>query len=84
MEFKSASQEGMSTSAKHGILKIPNAYAIAYIIDGQHRLYGYAGTEYSEKNQIPVVAFENMEEADQLDLFMKINEKQGHDLMKFN
>ncbi|SFJ23042.1 DGQHR domain-containing protein [Myroides guanonis] len=59
-----------------GTLKIPNSYAIAYIIDGQHRVYGYANSKYQSVNTIPVVAFENLETSDQLKIFMDINENQ--------
>ncbi len=59
-----------------GTLKLPNSYAIAYIIDGQHRIYGYAGTKYAETNTIPVVAFHNMTTEKQLQIFMDINENQ--------
>ena len=64
------------SSSRFGYLIIPNAYGIAYIIDGQHRVYGYAGSEYKEKNTIPVVAFNNMESQEQLKIFMDINENQ--------
>ncbi|MFY0684689.1 MAG: DGQHR domain-containing protein [Balneola sp.] len=73
-EPSGASPEG--SNAKTGILKIPNAYAIGYIIDGQHRLYGYAGSNFSKTNSIPVVAFENLTASDQLKIFMDINENQ--------
>ena len=66
--------EGQST--KVGILHLPNIYQCAYIIDGQHRLYGYSETKYSKTNTIPVVAFVNMEQQEQLKLFMDINEHQ--------
>ena len=59
-----------------GILSIPNVYGLAYIIDGQHRVYGYAGSKYKEKNTIPVVAFDGMEHSKQLEIFMDINENQ--------
>jgi DNA sulfur modification protein DndB len=65
-----------NSSSKLGILKIPNAYAIAYIIDGQHRLYGYANSKYLKTNTIPVVAFDGLESVEQLKLFMDINENQ--------
>lgn len=64
------------SKAEFGMLSIPNAYGIAYIIDGQHRVYGYANSEYKDKNTIPVVAFENMESEEQLKIFMEINENQ--------
>lgn len=71
-----ASQRGEETRARLGILKIPNAYAIAYIIDGQHRVYGYAQTDFKESNTIPVVAFYGLESTEQLKIFMDINENQ--------
>ena len=71
-----ASQRGDETRARQGILKIPNAYAIAYIIDGQHRVYGYASTDFKESNTIPVVAFYGLESTEQLKIFMDINENQ--------
>ena len=59
-----------------GTLSIPNVYGLAYIIDGQHRVYGYAGSKYKDNNTIPVVAFDGMEHAKQLEIFMDINENQ--------
>ena len=59
-----------------GILHLPKVYQSAYIIDGQHRLYGYADSQYAESNCIPVVAFENLDKEKQLKLFMEINENQ--------
>lgn len=61
---------------KMGILHLPNKYHSAYIIDGQHRLYGYSDTEYANKNAIPVVAFVNLDPHKQMELFMDINENQ--------
>lgn len=66
--------DGQST--KVGVLHLPNIYQCAYIIDGQHRLYGYSETKYAKTNTIPVVAFVNMEQQEQLKLFMDINEHQ--------
>ena len=65
-----------NSSSKLGVLKITNAYAIAYIIDGQHRLYGYANSQYKDSNTIPVVAFDGLDSIEQLKLFMDINENQ--------
>lgn len=64
------------SDAEFGILNIPNAYGIAYIIDGQHRVYGYSNSKYKDVHTIPVVAFQNMESEDQLKIFMEINENQ--------
>lgn len=59
-----------------GILHLPKQYKSAYIIDGQHRLYGYSDSKYANKNSIPVVAFENLDKKEQIKLFMEINENQ--------
>ncbi|PCI56107.1 MAG: hypothetical protein COB36_04795 [Alphaproteobacteria bacterium] len=75
LQFEASGREEDSIS-QYGTLKIPNAYAIAYIIDGQHRIYGYAGTEYKNSNTIPVVAFEGLESIEQLEMFMSINQNQ--------
>lgn len=66
----------VDSKAKFGMLSIPNAYGIAYIIDGQHRVYGYASSKQKDNNTIPVVAFENMPSEEQLKIFMEINENQ--------
>ncbi len=70
------SQRADDSRSRLGILKIPNAYAIAYIIDGQHRVYGYAQSDFKESNTIPVVAFYGLESTEQLKIFMDINENQ--------
>lgn len=62
--------------ASLGILHLPQKYRSAYIIDGQHRLYGYSDSPYASKNSIPVVAFENLDHQEQVRLFMEINENQ--------
>ena len=64
------------SKSEFGYLLIPNAYGIAFIIDGQHRLYGYAQSRHKDDSTIPVVAFENMPSEEQLKIFMDINENQ--------
>ncbi|MEJ7778562.1 MAG: DGQHR domain-containing protein [Daejeonella sp.] len=59
-----------------GILHLPKKYRSAFIIDGQHRLYGYANSQYKSSNTIPVVALINLERSEQVKLFMQINENQ--------
>ena len=64
-----------------GILHLPANYASAWIIDGQHRLYGYAYARdtaaFSEdKTTIPVLAYENMPADKEMNLFIDINSKQ--------
>ena len=73
--FEAGSKSG-SSSSRFGMLKLPNAYSIAYIIDGQHRLYGYANSRFKDSNTIPVVAFSNLPSLTQLEMFMNINQNQ--------
>lgn len=75
IEFHGQKRTGVSRS-RSGTLKIPNAYAIAYIIDGQHRIYGYANSDFKKSNTIPVVSFVGLDPSEQLEMFMDINENQ--------
>lgn len=76
VQFDLAPGGSDDTKTKLGYLTIPNAYCIAYIIDGQHRVYGYAGSKYKDTNTIPVVAFDGLPSDEQLRIFMDINEHQ--------
>lgn len=73
--FQGKSRNEHSRS-RAGILKIPNAYSFAYIIDGQHRLYGYASSVFKNNNTVPVVAFLDLDATKQLEIFMDINQNQ--------
>ena len=75
LQFDLAKNDGDS-STKLGILHLPAKYKSAQIIDGQHRLLGYAGTDYASTHTIPVVAFENLSADMQIKLFMQINQNQ--------
>ena len=64
-----------------GALHLPPIYASAWIIDGQHRLYGYAYARGKEGfNQdstgLPVLAYENLPADKEMNLFIDINSKQ--------
>jgi DNA sulfur modification protein DndB len=74
--FDPANTQVSSTISDVGILHLPKKYKSAYIIDGQHRLYGYSNSEFKSKNTIPVVAFVNLSRDEQVQLFMQINENQ--------
>lgn len=74
--FDQSSTKIEETISKIGILHIPKRYRSAYIIDGQHRLYGYSDSKYATSNTIPVVAFVDLERTEQIKLFMDINENQ--------
>lgn len=65
----------------YGILHLPGNYATAWIIDGQHRLYGYAFAAAKdgardEKSTLPVLAFENLSADEEQNMFVDINSEQ--------
>lgn len=64
------------SNSRFGMVEIPMAFAIANIIDGQHRVYGYSASEYFKKDTIPVVAFMNMTTEEQLEMFIDVNQNQ--------
>jgi len=74
--FDRAETQCDETICTLGTLSLPQKYRSAFIIDGQHRLYGYANTKYKTTNAIPVVAFENLARTEQVNLFMQINQNQ--------
>ncbi|WP_066506883.1 DGQHR domain-containing protein [Abyssisolibacter fermentans] len=76
LSFDRANKQDVDSIATLGTLHLPQQYKSAYIIDGQHRLYGYSDSKYAKTNSIPVVAFENLEKEEQIKLFMEINENQ--------
>lgn len=61
-----------------GRLYLPRQYASAMVIDGQHRLYGYAHSERILKDKetdstVPVLAYENLPPTTEAKLFVDIN-----------
>ena len=65
------------TKVAFGHLYLPCQYRSAWIIDGQHRLYGYAPLSDDELDQnIMVVAFENLDKTEEANLFVTINHEQ--------
>ena len=76
LNWDNASPQVSNAISKIGILHLPKKFRSAYVIDGQHRLYGYSESKYRENNSIPVVAFVNLKRDEQVNLFMQINENQ--------
>lgn len=74
--FDLANLQADDSISKIGILHLPQKYRSVYIIDGQHRLYGYSDSKYAGNNTVPVVAFVDLERDEQVKLFMEINENQ--------
>jgi DGQHR domain-containing protein len=62
-----------------GILHLPGQYGSAWVIDGQHRLYGYAHAQRSEEQDstvVTVLAYENIPIREEIKLFVDINTEQ--------
>lgn len=76
LQFQPAGPKVDGSISRIGTLFIPKRYHSAYIIDGQHRLYGYSDSQYASTNSIPVVAFVDLDRNEQIKLFMDINENQ--------
>jgi DGQHR domain-containing protein len=70
------SSDQASGDVTFGTLYLPNTYKSAWVIDGQHRLYGFAGTKWARSTQLPVLAFEGLPPADEARMFVDINNKQ--------
>jgi DNA sulfur modification protein DndB len=66
--------------ASFGVLHLPPRYASCWIIDGQHRLYGYAHSERAknkgDKTILPILAYDNLPVTEEAKLFVDINCKQ--------
>src|ERR1700722_19214191 len=57
--------------------RVPDTYKSAWIIDGQHRLYGYTELGEDERgSHLPFLAFENISIAEETKIFADINSKQ--------
>ncbi|MGA3193193.1 MAG: DGQHR domain-containing protein, partial [Candidatus Bathyarchaeia archaeon] len=71
-------------SYTNGILKFPKIYSSAWIIDGQHRIFGFLGTKFedtdpddpAEEFKLPVVAFRKLDDVMQNRTFVSINYNQ--------
>lgn len=60
-----------------GYLYMPDRYRSVWIIDGQHRLYGYAPLEEKYLNEnIVVIAFDGLSKTQEANLFITINHEQ--------
>ncbi len=65
------------TGVSWGSLYLPDRYRSAWIIDGQHRLYGYSSlpNKYQSQNVV-VIAFEKLPKEEEANLFVTINHEQ--------
>lgn len=65
------------SNSRVGILRVPRQYASAWVIDGQHRLYGYARVDEKEQNaMLPVVGLHTKNKTEEARTFLEINKNQ--------
>ncbi len=68
---------GLPGGIEVGWLYLPTRPRSAWIIDGQHRLYGFTKARAALQNlRLPVVAFSGLDEGKQAELFLTINKEQ--------
>lgn len=63
-------------NSRFGWLTLEPKYRSAWIIDGQHRLYAYSGHSAASKDFLSILAFEQLDESTQANMFVDINSKQ--------
>jgi DGQHR domain-containing protein len=74
-------QNKINYNKASSLLTFSPKFCSAWIIDGQHRVYGFAGSKYDKKNindgddnfKLPVVAFKSLNELLQNKTFVNIN-----------
>lgn len=70
-------QKDVHADVHFGHLYLPSSYKSAWVIDGQHRLYGYAnlGDDYLDQKLV-VLAFDGITKDEEANMFVTINHEQ--------
>ena len=76
LKFEPSELISHDSTTSMGVLYLPQTYKSAFIIDGQHRLYGYSIAESESNHTIPIVAFQNLPGDEQTRIFVDINHNQ--------
>jgi len=79
LQFDRSQQKDDIEETTTGFLHLPGLYGSAWVIDGQHRLYGYAHSNRKpedDKSVVPVLAYENLPIREEIKLFVDINTEQ--------
>lgn len=72
-----SNSENTDANIKFGWITLPSKYRSAWIIDGQHRLYGFSCLDDKYLDQsLFVLAFQKMSVQKEADLFITINHRQ--------
>ena len=77
--LKFEAKERIGASAV-GTLYLPAEYGCAWVIDGQHRLFGYAHSKRAvksdDKTTFPILAYEGLPSNEEAQMFVDINHEQ--------
>lgn len=68
--------ERIAKNAKPVAITLPPYYGCAWVVDGQHRLYGYADLIVKNTETIPVIAFVEEKSSFETKMFVDINKNQ--------
>jgi DGQHR domain-containing protein len=68
--------QSLENGAEPVAVTLPPYYGCAWIIDGQHRLYGFADVEEKYTAMLPVIAFVHESSHTQAKIFVDINKNQ--------
>jgi DGQHR domain-containing protein len=60
-------------NSSFGTITLPGQYGAAWVIDGQHRLYGFAFSKRGKNHVVPVLAYVNLPTDEEMRLFLDIN-----------
>jgi DGQHR domain-containing protein len=72
-----SNKDNSHPSVKFGMIELPSVYRSAWVIDGQHRLFGYSGlADRRLDDPLIVLAFKEMKPEKEANLFIAINSKQ--------
>lgn len=68
--------EELPQNVRPVVISLPPYYGSAWIVDGQHRLYGYADLDKKYTDTLPVIAFVQEDPSMEARMFVDINENQ--------
>lgn len=69
-------REQLDQSSRPVAITLPPYYGCAWIIDGQHRLYGFSDIDEKYSESLPIVAFMEEDVSFEANLFVEINKNQ--------
>jgi DGQHR domain-containing protein len=76
-KFKQLPHGAKVRGLRMGLLRLPRESRAAWIIDGQHRLYGFTRAGKQARDlQVPVIGFQQLSQTKQAELFLEINRHQ--------